>query len=207
MGEMEVGNNSIITKVNNQYNLYAYGPITLDNSTFEGMYWYGIWIKSSNNTITNNVFRNSQRGLYFKTSSNNIVNGNTFYSISPYEAIFLSQNSINNTIESNNLTSNKNGISTHAGSDNTKIIGNNISFCTSGYAINLGSSHNRLIGNRITNNLGGISGSWSYTNNTYINNYALSNSNFDFRSIDPNSIVINLTMNTTSVNFTASVVV
>jgi parallel beta-helix repeat protein len=148
--------------------------ITSVNYTLDKSPW-GILIKSSNNTITNNKIMNVNRGVHLKRGSiNNTISWNnishTKKGISTADSentiannkimyvdqgVYLDRDSINNTISWNNISHALKGIFTE-GSNSNNISKNNISSCET-YGIYFSGSDNNIIsGNMISDNSYGI---------------------------------------------------
>jgi parallel beta-helix repeat protein len=81
-------NNSLVTGVTSSDNGYNGIWITessfnrIENNDFSGNLWDGIWLHwdSDNNTIKNNIVRESGWGLYMEKAEGNIIEGNDFCS-------------------------------------------------------------------------------------------------------------------------------
>ena len=168
--------------------------ITSVNYTLDENMW-GINIKSSNNTIANNIIMYVNRGVYLDDDSiNNTISWNNIShagkgiatagsentianNIIMYadQGVYLDRSSINNNISLNNISHAGEGIVIES-SDSNNISKNNISSCEI-YGIYIGSSDNNTISsNIISDNYYGVRflGSNSKNNklfgNTIMNN-------------------------------------
>ncbi|MCZ7405259.1 MAG: right-handed parallel beta-helix repeat-containing protein, partial [Candidatus Methanoperedens sp.] len=139
----------------------------------------GIYIQSSNNTITNNTADNTVSpnniGINLENSNNNILINNTLTS-NTNDGIYLHSSS-NNTLTNNNASSNFYGIDIETSSNNK--LANNTANSNNNYGIYFYSSDcNNLTNNNASNNTNNV-GIYleSSSNNRLINNTA--NSNYD----------------------------
>lgn len=124
----------------NSTNCTITGDILLDN---EG----GIYLNNAtNNTITNNKLSDNWCGTYLNTSNNNNISGNTIQS--NWDGIYIG-NSNNNNINGNIITNNCVGIYLIT-SNNSTISGNNIT--NNGGGVYYENSNSTLYGNNITSN-------------------------------------------------------
>jgi parallel beta-helix repeat protein len=107
----------------------------------------GIFLNGNNNTIINNVFLNSDYGIYLKDANQNIIKNNTFKNIN--HGIYFFSSSSENEISDNYLETNTSGIKLYG--NNNKIKGNTIS-AKGKYGIwILNSRNNYLSNNSLTN--------------------------------------------------------
>jgi parallel beta-helix repeat protein len=160
-------------------------------------------VKSSNNTIRNNIASNNYEGICFWESCNNNIITNNNASLNAYNGISIRISS-NNTISYNNVSSNgKNGsyhglllwessnntVMNNIASDNknesgiciteyssNNIITNNIaSGNAGGIGLGYGSSNNTIMKNTASNNEYGINFWYSSNNRIYLNNFINNN--------------------------------
>jgi len=113
----------------------------------------GIDIRSNYNTIICNSISNSTVCIYLKSSSNNIITGNSI-SGGDYAGIYL-YDSRRNTITDNNISDNFCGINHESFSSNNIITGNSISNNWAGIHFEFSSSNN-ITGNKFNSNQGSI---------------------------------------------------
>ena len=171
-------NNTIINNdaSNNYYGItLSYGINNIvRNCVVNNNIGYGIQLSdSNNNSIENNTLIFNQIGIYvddgdYNDILNNTVNNNTYYGINLYESclneisrntnlyniihgIYLSTDSNNNTIDSNNASLNGDGISLSDSDYNTLL--NNTSNNNTRYGIYLETSdYNNVSGNNVIGN-------------------------------------------------------
>jgi parallel beta-helix repeat protein len=126
-----------------------------------GVYLYGVM----NVIMRNIVIQGFSYGIWLEDSSNNTITGNNITTnIFDSSGITLLKYSSNNTITGNNIMNSAYGIWLEDSSNNT-ITGNNIQFTKSVYGIRLKySSNSTITGNNITNSNFGISLEYSSNN-------------------------------------------
>jgi parallel beta-helix repeat protein len=156
---------------------------------------YGLFLLiSTNNNITKNIISNNKRGIWAETSSDlNRINEN--YLSSNYDRGIRFRSASNNTLIGNDFINNKYSIEISISSDN-RITGNNFTFNLLGIRLATTSRHS-VTDNNLTDNYGGIS--LHATSNTnisgnYISNnlsYAIRLSTSSYNSITNNTITDN----------------
>jgi parallel beta-helix repeat protein len=118
---------------------------------------YGIECSNSNNISIwgNNIFSNTELGIYILSVNNNTISGNNITS-NLHDGLFLYRSS-NNTISGNNISNNALGIYLDDYCVDNIITGNDIT-SNSDYGIRIQdySNNNNIIGNLILDNSGGI---------------------------------------------------
>jgi len=124
---------------------------SISGSTITDSGNYGIWLKSSNNNIKDNIIANNYYGFYLDKSSNNSISGNNI-AASLCDGIWLSYRCSYNTIVGNNIIGNEgHGIELYDSSYNN--ISENVITANSYDGITIGSSSdNSIVGNNITEN-------------------------------------------------------
>jgi len=135
-----------------------------NKATYTASYNYGIYLRSSsNNMITGNTCNNNSYGIYLISSDNNNITGNTCYNNN--YGIHLSSSS-NNNITGNTCYNNINGIYLSSSSNNT-ITGNTCNNNNSYGIYLISSDNNNITGNTCYNNNYGIH-LYSYNNNNTV---------------------------------------
>ena len=109
----------------------------------------GVFLNGNNNTILNNVFLNSDYGLYLKDANQNIIKNNTFKNIN--HGIYFFSSSSENEISDNYLETNTSGIKLYG--NNNKIEGNTI-LAKGKYGIWILNSRNNYLSNNSLMNSG-----------------------------------------------------
>jgi len=133
----------------------------------------GIYIISSNNTISNNTILNSTDGIFIYTGQNNTIFRNMI-SNNDYGIVCMS--AVNNSILDNNISSNsQHGISAFTYSNNNIISRNIIIKNYQGIRIK-GSKSNTIFRNRIENNNLGVQFCCGANDNTVYYNTFMQNS-------------------------------
>jgi parallel beta-helix repeat protein len=102
----------------------------------------GIFINGNNNTIINNVFLNSDYGIYLKDANQNVIKNNTFKNIN--HGIYFFSSGSENEISDNYLETNTSGIKLYG--NNNKIEGNTI-LAKGKYGIWILNSRNNYLSN------------------------------------------------------------
>ena len=148
--------------------------IRIEGFTITGGY-DGIYIRSNNNSISNNIIRSNNHGISLLHSNNNSLSNNIIR-WNNWDSIYL-YDSNNNSISENNIISNNHGI-VFWYSNNNSISNNNISL-NKRDGIYLEDSNNNIISNNIicSNNYDGIS--LIHSNNNSISNNNISSNNDD----------------------------
>ncbi|MGB8216403.1 MAG: NosD domain-containing protein [Candidatus Methanoperedens sp.] len=161
----------------------------------------GIYIQSSNNTITNNTADNTispnNIGIYLENSNNNTLINNTLNS-NTNDGIYLESSSNYNTLANNNASSNSYGIDIETSSNN-KLANNIANSNYVGIFLYSSSNNNSLTNNTANSNSYGIYLESFSNYNTLINNTASSNSDTGIYIYDSNNNN-NLTGNTANSN-------
>jgi len=130
---------------------------------------YGIYIRSNNNTIINNIIiTNRYQGIYLNCSNNNTIINNNISS-NDHDGIDLYWDSSNNYISNNNISSNDYGIHLYK-SNNNSISYNNISSNDHDGIWLLDSNNNSISNNNISSNDYGIVLYYSNNNSISYNN-------------------------------------
>lgn len=133
----------------------------------------GIYIISSNNTISDNTILNATDGIFIYSSQNNTILRNTVLN-NDYGVVCMS--AVNNSILDNNISSNsQHGISAFTYSNNNMISRNIIAKNYQGIRIK-GSKSNTIMRNRIENNHLGIQFCCGANDNTVYYNTFIQNS-------------------------------
>lgn len=154
----------------------------------EDRYDAGIFIKSNNNIISDNILSSNQNGFYLKNASNNTISNNIVSE--NYNGITLDL-SKNTTIINNLITKNKDGIDLSSNSNSTNIIYNNISENEYDGIFIKSSSNNSISTNKFTNNYRGL---WLYDDTN--NNDIIDNEFFNDGLVIKNSFENKVTNNT-----------
>lgn len=133
----------------------------------------GIYIISSNNTISDNIILNSTDGIFIYSAQNNSIFRNTILN-NDYGIVCMS--AVNNSILDNNISSNsQHGISAFTYSNNNMISRNIIVKNYQGIRIK-GSKSNTVFRNRIENNHLGVHFCCGANDNTVYYNTFIQNS-------------------------------
>jgi parallel beta-helix repeat protein len=153
----------------------------------------GIYIRSNNNNIYDNIFSDNEDSIYLESSNFNTIKDNTF--LKSQIGINLKK-SRNNTIKDNNFSSNHIfGIWLDYSSNDNNIKGNSYN-SNNHYCIRIWGSNNTIIDNTVSNKNGdGIT--IRGTNNTITNNNILNNK---WIGIDVRGNINKITGNTISNN-------
>jgi len=189
---------------------YVYlSGLSIDNIQGQAMQYHSIFIQSSQYcTITDNLVKNGENGIYLISSNNNNINNNTVQN-NYQKGIRLSGSNINN-ISNNIIQSNGDGLYTTTSYSNevfeNSIINNGI-----GITLSAGSNNNFVYQNDFDDNTGGNaadtgSNSWSKNSQgNYWDDYQNYDSNedgigdnpysIDFDSSDPHPLGDFLTLN------------
>ena len=149
-----------------------------NKATYTASYNYGIYLRSSsNNMITGNTCNNNSYGIYLISSDNNNITGNTCYN-NNYGIHLYSYNN-NNTVTVNTCNNNRDGIYLSSSNNNT-ITGNTCYNNINGIYLS-SSSNNTITGNTCIRGTGTPE---DYTTNQHTillsstaNNYNLISSN------------------------------
>jgi parallel beta-helix repeat protein len=111
----------------------------------------GVFINGNNNTIINNVFLNSDYGIFLKDANKNVIKDNVFKNIN--HGVWFFSSSSENEISNNSLETNTDGITLYYSSNNNKIENNTIS-AKRKYGIWILNSRNNYLSNNILTNSG-----------------------------------------------------
>jgi parallel beta-helix repeat protein len=152
----------------------------------------GIDIRSSNNTVSENIIRDNLFGIYLHGYSGNIISGNDITE-NDKDGISLGASSHNTIISGNSIANNGYDGIDIAYSDTSTITGNNITSNSRDGVYLFGSDHNNITGNTMTND--GIYMTNSSDNNT-ISGDTIINGRIYVRGWSNNNIISGNTVTT-----------
>jgi parallel beta-helix repeat protein len=178
--------------INNSSNITISGSYISGKDTFTGIYF----ITSSNSEIYGNTFTHYDRGIDAFGSSNNSIHGN-YFTANTYSGILIGDSSNNNVFE-NNMTNNRFAIQIGMSSTNNTVTRNLMTNNTSGGILFTDSENNTVSENTITaNSIGVFIESRSHRNNISRNDIGGNNYGvyFDAYSEHNNIVENNITNN------------